>query len=198
MQGTILGGNEKGDEIDFEKEDGSKAQLRQSRAAGYVFAQPAKRPPADVVQGPRCFRQRTGRSIGGRDSLRDRSQDRVRRCREVFINRGLLEVRLLAGKHRVSLRSGSAVDAPEPPMDEKGLGSTRRGMSRDRGLAGEPLKLGARSSRRDCCVAPDTMLTYTIGGDYREFKTMIGIPETTSQCDLEAKVTIEADGRMLL
>jgi hypothetical protein len=90
------------------------------------------------------------------------------------------------------------VDAPEAPMDEKGLRlNPAAPYLRDRGLAGEALKLGTEVFSKGLLVAPDTVLTYTIGGDYREFKTMIGIPDTSPDANLEAKVTIEADGRAL-
>jgi len=83
-------------------------------------------------------------------------------------------------------------------MDEKGLRlNLTVPLVRDRGLAGEALKLGTDSFAKGILVAPDTVLTYTINGDYREFKAIFGIPENTPDANLEAKVTIEADGRVL-
>src|SRR5207253_7352934 len=85
------------------------------------------------------------------------------------------------------------VDAPQPPADEKGLRlNVAAPFIRDQGVSGEPLKLGTDPFPKGLVVAPDTVLTYNIGGDYREFKAVLGVPETSPDANLEAKVTIEA------
>ena len=69
VQGTILGGSDKGDEINFEKEDGSKTALRQSRDGRLCLrARTAERCSADVVQGNRCLWQ-FARGAGGRGDI---------------------------------------------------------------------------------------------------------------------------------
>jgi hypothetical protein len=198
VQGTILGGNEKGDEIDFEKEDGSKAQLRQSRAAGYVFAQPAKDLPQMLCKVFDVF----GNALVAQSVDVTSSGIAVTTVSGVVVKysstAALSKFDYSQGNIAYLSDLDPRVDAPEPPMDEKGLRlNADAACLRDRGLAGEPLKLGAEVFTKGLLVAPDTMLTYTIGGDYREFKTVIGIPDTTPDANLEAKVTIEADGRTL-
>jgi hypothetical protein len=90
------------------------------------------------------------------------------------------------------------LDAPETPMDEKGLRfNVAAPYLRDTGLSGEALKLGAEIFPKGLLVAPDTVLTYSLSGDYREFKAVVGIPEYVPDANLEAKLTIEADGRTL-
>ena len=90
------------------------------------------------------------------------------------------------------------VDAPEASMDEKGLRlNVAAPYRRDIGLAGEALKLGSEIFPKGLLVAPDTVLTYTLNGDYREFKAVVGVPDYTPDANLEAKLTIEADGRAL-
>jgi hypothetical protein len=90
------------------------------------------------------------------------------------------------------------VDAPEVPADEKGLRlNVAVPYTRDHGVAGEPLKLGNETFPKGIVIAPDTVLTFTINGDYREFKALLGLPENTPDATLEAKVTVEADGNVV-
>jgi hypothetical protein len=90
------------------------------------------------------------------------------------------------------------VDYPDVPADEKGLRlNVTVPYIKDQGLSGEPLKLGTDSFAKGLVIAPDTMLTFTINGDYRDFKAVLGLPENLPDADLEAKVTVEADGRVL-
>ncbi len=91
------------------------------------------------------------------------------------------------------------VDAPEKAMDEKNLRlNVAVPFIRDQTVSNEPLKLGADVYSKGISIAPETRLTFNIGGDYREFKAMIGMQETSPDAGLEAKVTIETDeGRIL-
>jgi len=90
------------------------------------------------------------------------------------------------------------VDSPAVPADEKGLRlNPVAPYVRDQGLSGEALKLGGDTFVKGLVVAPDTVLTFNIGGDYREFKAIVGVPESSPDANLEAKVTIEADGQVV-
>jgi hypothetical protein len=200
VQGTILGGNEKGDEINFEKEDGSQTALRQSRAAGYVFAQAL---PKEVPQMLCKVIDAFGNNLVAQSMEITSSGVTVKTVAGVVVKysstAALSKLDYSQGNVAYLSDLDPRVDAPEVPMDEKGLRlNPAVPYLRDHGLAGEPLKLGAELFSKGLLVAPDTVLTYTINGDYREFKAVLGIPENTPDAKLEAKVTIEADGRALI
>jgi hypothetical protein len=199
VQGTILAGNDKGDEILFEKDDGSQTQLRQSRAGGYVFAQvlPKDAPPilCKVVD---VF----GNNLVAQAIEMTPSGVTVRTVSGVQVKYSSIAslVKLDYSRGNVAYLSDleTQVDAPPIPVDEKEL---RLNVSapylRDQGIAGESLKLGTESFPKGVLVAPDTAVTYTLNGDYREFKAVVGIPENTPDANLAAKVIIEGDGRPL-
>jgi hypothetical protein len=77
---------------------------------------------------------------------------------------------------------------------------------RDKNLEGEPIQLPAKSSEassaaltkysKGLCLHAYTELIYDIGGEYKEFKTVLGMdPKVTG--DSNVKITIEGDGREL-
>ena len=82
---------------------------------------------------------------------------------------------------------------PEFPEDEK----LRAAYLKDRTLANESLKLDSVIYAKGLWVYTDTILTYTIGGDYREFRAVVGIDEAVVNNTAAAKVTIEGDGQVL-
>jgi hypothetical protein len=199
VQGTILGGTADGAEVNFEKEDGSKAALRQSRAGGYVFAQVL---PREVPQMLCKVNDVFGNSLVAQSVELGSAGVTVKTVAGVVVKyrstSSLSKLDYSQGNVAYLSDLEASVDAPESSMDEKGL---RLNVSvpylRDAGLAGEALKLGAEIFPKGLLIAPDTVLTYTLNGDYREFKAVVGIPDYSPDANLEAKLTIEGDGRAL-
>ena len=54
-----------------------------------------------------------------------------------------------------------------------------------------------RAPSKGVCVAPDTVLTYNLGGDFAQFKATVGIDENGANATSAAKLTVEADGQVL-
>lgn len=197
VQGTILGGTADGAEVNFEKEDGSKTALRQSRAGGYVFAQAL---PKEVPQMLCKVNDVFGNSLVAQSVELVSSGVTVKTVAGVVVRypstASLSKLDYSQGNVAYLSDLDPRVDAPESPMDEKGLRlNVAAPYLRDRSLAGDTLKLGTETFAKGLLIAPDTVLTYTLNGDYREFKAVAGIPDYTPDANLEAKLTIEADGR---
>ncbi|HSQ55207.1 MAG TPA: NPCBM/NEW2 domain-containing protein, partial [Gemmata sp.] len=91
------------------------------------------------------------------------------------------------------------VNAPELPPDEKGLRlNITQPFFRDHGVSGEPIRFGNEPPfSKGLVISADTVLTYTIGGDYRDFKAVVGILDSTQDANLEARLSITADGRQV-
>jgi NPCBM/NEW2 domain-containing protein len=197
VQGTILGGTADGAEIEFEKEDGAKTTLRQSRAGGYVFAQAL---PKEVPQMLCKVNDVFGNSLVAQSVEIVASGVTVKTIAGVVVKyastASLSKLDYSQGNVAYLSDLEARVDAAEVPLDEKGLRlNVAVPYVRDRGLGGDPLKLGAETFAKGLLIAPDTALTYTLNGDYRELKAVAGIPDHTPDANLEAKLTIEADGR---
>jgi hypothetical protein len=200
VQGTILSGSDNGRELNFENESGAKSNLLLSRATGgLIFAQPqpAQVPPTlckvlDVF-GNTLIAQSVALSESG-VTVKTVSGVEVKYASSAAL------VKLDYNQGNVAFLSDldPQVDAPDVSAADKGL---RLNLSapviRDQGLAGEPLRLGTASFPKGLVIAPDTILTFNINGDYRDFKAVVGLPDSTPDGNLSAKVTIEADGRVL-
>ncbi|MBA4067706.1 MAG: hypothetical protein C0501_29175 [Isosphaera sp.] len=196
-QGTVLGGAADGVNLDFEKEDGTKTQLLLSRATGgLVFAHQA---PAQVPQTLCKVADVFGNVLVAQAVVLTAEGVTVTTVSGVVVKypSAAAVARLDYGQANVAYLSDldPAVDAPPVPADERGLRvNVLAPFTRDRGVAGEPLKFGAETFPKGIVVAPDTALTFALGGDYREFKAVVGVPENSPDADLGARLTIEADG----
>ncbi len=200
VQGTILNGTENGKELNFENENGTKASFLQSRATGgLVFAQPQ---PAQVPPTLCKVFDAFGNTLIAQAVEVSASGVTVKTVSGVEV-----KYQSIAALAKFDYNQGNVaylsdldpqVDAPEIPAEEKGLRlNLAVPFTRDQGLAGESLKLGTDSFSKGLVISPDTILAFNINGDYREFKATLGLPDSILDADLSAKVTIEADGRVL-
>ena len=200
VQGTVLSGSDDGKDVNFEKEDGTAVKLFQSRASGgFVFAQPQ---PAQVPQ-TLC----KVLDVFGNTMLAQAVEISPSGVTVTTVSGVIIKYQSSAALSKFDYGLGNVayisdldpqINAPETPADEKGLRlNVASAFIKDQGLSGEPLKLGTDTYPKGLLIAPDTVLTFNINGDYRDFKAIIGIPEITPDANLEAKVTIEADGRVL-
>jgi len=200
VQGTILNGDDVGTRLTFEKEDGTKDSLLLSRATGgLVFSQPT---PAQVPQTLCRVVDVFGNSLVAQSVTLSTEGVTITTVAGVVVKypgtNAIAKFDYAQGNVAYLSDLDPQVDAPQIPADEKGLRlNPEAPYGRDRGLSGEILKLGSDTFPKGFVVAPDTVLTFNIGGDYREFKAILGLPENSPDANLEAKVTIEADGRIV-
>lgn len=200
VQGTLIEGNAEGTRVTFEKEDGTKEELLQSRATGgLVFNQPlpAQAPTTlcriNDVFGNTLFAQAV--------ELAGSGMKVVTVSGVVVTYPSLLAVAQLDyARGNVAYLSDLTpkIDAPELPADEanKTL-SVKAPYLPDKAPANAPLRLDGVEYPKGLWVSGDTVLTYAINGDYREFKAMLGILDQVGDSAAETTVTIEADGRAL-
>jgi hypothetical protein len=201
VQGTIIGGNEAGDQLTFEKEDNTKTELRLSRATGgLVFAQQSR---AQIAPTLCKVLDVFGNVLVAQSLQLSASGVTVTTVNGVVVKYPSVSAvaKLDYGQGNVAYLSDldPQVDLPDPPMDEKGLRlNVAAPFTRDVCVANEPLRLGGDVYPKGLTVAPDVRLTYTIGGDYREFKAMVGMQENTPDALLEARLTIETETGQIL
>jgi len=200
VQGTILNGDDAGTRLTFEKDDGKQDSLLLSRATGgLVFSQPA---PAQVPQTLCRVIDVFGNSLVAQSVTLSTEGATITTVAGVVVKypgtNAIAKFDYAQGNVAYLSDLDPLVDAPQIPADERGLRlNPVAPYGRDRGLSGEILKLGSDTFPKGFVVAPDTVLTFNIGGDYREFKAILGLPENSPDANLEAKVTIEADGRIV-
>jgi hypothetical protein len=199
VQGTIHSGGDGGQTLDFEPEGGgAREELRQSRAAGRVFYQPQ---PAAVA--PTLCR------------VLDVYGNSLTAAAIALGEDGSVTVTTVAGAtakypstatlSKLDYAQGNVayvsdlqpqVERPELPPEELKLNPAVAYL-KDRSLANESIKLENVTYQKGLCVAPDTALTYNLGGDYTQFKATAGIDENGANASSSAKLTVEADGQVL-
>jgi hypothetical protein len=202
LQGTILAGGQNSDGtwiLKFEPESGGATEeLLQSRCAGLVFyhAQPATIAPTlcrvlDVYGNSLNATAITLASDGS-----------------VIVNTvagATIKYPSTASLSKFDYALGNVayisdlvpqIDRPEIPQDEMKLNPTVAFL-KDRSLSNDAIKLENVIYQKGLCIAPDTVLTYNLGGDYSQFKATAGIDENGANATSSAKLTIEADGQVL-
>jgi len=201
VQGTILGGDETGTKLNFEREDGTRTELLLSRATGGLVFSP---PPAAQVPPTLC----KVIDVFGNTLV----------AREVRLSPGGVTVVTVAGVEvnypsiaavaKLDYAQGNiaylsdldpVIDAPELPAEERALRlNPAPPVVRDAGISNEPLRFGNDPVLpKGLVIATDTALTFNLGGEYRELKALIGMAETSPDAGLEAKVMIEVDGKVV-
>lgn len=194
LPGTLIEGNEVGDVVTFEKEDGERTPLRLSRATGgLVFNQPpqANRPPTlckvlDIYGN--VLYAATIRFEGSTVQILTVSGATF----TYPSTQGLAKLDYAQGNILYLSDLQPEVDAPEADPFEP-----RLTWMRDKNQLHDPLRLNGQSFAKGLWVAADTILTFPIGGDYREFKAIVGADETITNGSTAMRLTIEGDGRIL-
>ena len=198
QQGTILEGSADGATVSFENETGGKpVDLRLSRAAGLVFYQPqlAVVPPTVCRVADVYGNTLVATSIG--ITPEGVSVTTVAGAQVKYASTAAL-VRLDYEHGNVSYLSDldPQIDAPEVPPEERKLNPAVP-VLKDRSLSNDGIKLDNVVFPKGLCVAPDTVLTFNLNGDYTQFKATVGIDENGANATSAARLTIEADGQVL-
>lgn len=200
LQGTLLEGNPDGTLVTFEKEDGTRETLRLSRATGgLLFNQP---PPASIPPTLCRLMDVFGNTLVTQSvELNEAGLKATTVCGVEIVYpaaTGVAKLDFSQGNLAFLSDLQPQVNAPELPPEEAGKNlSIKTPYLADKALTNEPLKLDNIIYPKGLWVQAGTVLTYTLGGDYREFKAVIGVHDIVGDSAAGVRVTIDADGRPL-
>jgi hypothetical protein len=203
LQGTIHGGNAEGTRLDFERSDGQRTSLLLSRATGgLVFAHT----PMGAVPPTLCkVIDRFGNTLVAQTvqfvpednsiQITTVAGVQVRYSSQVALVRFDFSTGNIAYLSDLPMQ----LTAPELPAEEKALRlHLQVPLLKDRALSGDPLKVaGHPPFAKGLLVAPDTVITWDLAGEYREFHTVAGLPESVLDGQLAIRLVVEGDGRIL-
>lgn len=198
VQGTVVEGNAEGNRLTFEKDDGTTETLLLSRATGgLVFNQIQ---PAEVPS-TLCKVQ----DVFGNILIAQSVEMAGSGIKVTTVSGVVFDYSSAAGVAKLDYSQGNVaylsdltplVQAPELPEGEANTNIAVPYIA-DKTPTNEPLRLDNVVYHKGLWIAADTVLTYTLNGDYRELKATIGIHDQFGTNATEAKVTIEADGKPL-
>ena len=199
LVGTVVEGNEAGDALSFEREDGQRVSLKLSRVTGGIaFNQPAR----DQVPPTLC---RVSDAFGN-----------TLVATRLDFNDSLLTVTTVSGaivtyaefnavvtldfrQGNLTYLSDLEAAADYAPAEKDGvLGEQfgyQRKLARDRSLDGSDLTLDGKKFARGVSLPPDCVATYKLDGDYREFKAVVGIQDGANRESWSLRLRIEVGGR---
>ncbi len=196
VQGTLVEGDAEGTRLTFEKEDGGKESLLLSRATGGLVFNQAQNIelPSTLCKVQDVF----GNMLVAQAVEMAGSGVKVTTVAGVVVSypsaQGIAKLDYSQGNVAYLSDLTPQVQAPAIPPDEVNTNIAVPFVA-DKTPTNEPLRLDNVVYPKGLWIASDTVLTYTLNGDYRELKAMIGIHDQFGTNSTEAKVTIEADGK---
>jgi hypothetical protein len=196
VQGTLVEGDAEGTRLTFEKEDGGKESLLLSRATGGLVFNQAQNVelPSTLCKVQDVF----GNTLVAQAVEMSGSGVKVTTVAGVVVSypsaQGIAKLDYSQGNVAYLSDLTPQVQAPAIPPDEVNTNIAVPFVA-DKTPTNEPLRLDNVVYPKGLWIASDTVLTYTLNGDYRELKAMIGIHDQFGTNSTEAKVTIEADGK---
>lgn len=196
-EGTLIGGADDGTKLSFEATDGSRTETPLVRVSGgLVFYNP----PPDVLPptAGRVF-DVFGNSLLATGVAIDEKSGKVT---VKTVSGAAVEYPSLAAVARMDFAQGNvkylaeldpAVDAPEA-----GPGEPFQPFLSNKTREGSGLRVGGKLFSKGVWVAPETTLKYPLGGNYREFKAVVGIDDAVPVVTSKVTLLIEVDGRKLV
>lgn len=195
LAGTFLEGDDKGVGIQFQDAvSDEKRRLLQARATGgFVFNQP----PRDTIPQTVCkVRDVFGNVLIAQAVAVSDSGIKVTTVSGATFeypgSTGIAKLDFAEGNVKYLVELDPVVAGPDEIP-----GEPRLTYLKNRTQDGARLRLDGIEYQKGLLIFPDTALTYNLGGDYREFKAMVGVDDRIPVANSNVRLTIEGDGRKL-
>ena len=201
LPGTVVEGNADGDRVSFQREDGQTSTLPLTRATGgLVFNQP----PRDEIPPTVCKVYDVFGNVWFARAVEVAGSG----LKVITVSGATVEYPTLAGVSKLDFSQGNVTylsdleaAAEYPPPEKDGpLGEQYPfavAYQKDRAIGAAEIVLAGRKYAKGISVPPDTILTYNLSGDYREFKTVAGILDGVRPDNGALRLRVEADGRAI-
>jgi NPCBM/NEW2 domain len=194
VPGTVLGGNDTGDGIEFEKEAGSeRVSYKLTRATGgLVFNQP----PRGEIPPTLCkVHDVFGNALIARDLKVTKDGYAVTTVAgATFQYAPTALAKLDFSQGNIAYLSDMETTVTAPPQVP---GEPYFTYLRDKNQDGAPLKLDGVTYAKGLWLYPDTSLAFKLNGDYRELKMVVGIDESVPVANSTVRLVIQSDGKEL-
>jgi hypothetical protein len=195
VEGTFGEAAASGETVAFERASGQKVELPLAAAQGLLFAQ---RQEGDI---PPTLCKVTD---AGRNVLVAKSAALSGGGLTVTTVAGVrVEYPALAGLAKLDFSKGKLAflsDLEPVRVLEVSTDGWVAHYRRDKSLyGGQPIQFGAQAYDKGLTLHAKTVLEYDVGGDYKEFRAVLGVADATDAAvpDSHVRLTIEGDGREL-
>ena len=199
LPGTVIGGNDAGGVLIFEREDGRRVNLPLNRATGgLVFNQP----PRDVVPPTLCrVVDKAGNSLVAQSVRVEAGKVTVTTlagCTARYDSLDLLEkLDFTRGNVQYLAEMTGRADYPQPE-DDGPLGKQfpfSPQVATDKAVGGGQILLGGTPFAKGVSVPPGVAVAYPLAGKFREFRATVGIQDGANRQSVAMRLRLELDGR---
>lgn len=196
-EGTVIGGTDDGTGLKFQDVSGVDSQSPLTRVSGgLVFYNP----PPDVLPptAGRVFDVFGNTLLATTVGIDEKSG----KVTVKTVSGASVEYTSLAALARLDFAQGNvkylaelepAVDTP-PPVP----GEPSQPYLNNKAREGGGLRVAGKTYPKGVWVGPETTLKYPLGGNYREFKALVGIDDAVPVITSKVTLIIEVDGRKLI
>jgi hypothetical protein len=199
LSGTLVSGNEAGDAVTFEREDSRKVTLKLTRASGGIVL---NQPPRDQLPPTLCKLT----DAFGNTLVVTRLELAAGALKATTVSGATVTYPELAAVAKLDFRQGNITylsdleGTPDyPPAEADGvLGEAfpyRRTLARDKSLDGGNITLDGVTFARGVSLPAGAAVTYTLGGDARQFKATVGLQDGNNRESWQLRLRVEIDGR---
>lgn len=196
-EGTLIAGADDGTKLTFEGTDNSRTEVPLTRVTGgLVFYNP---PPNILPPTAGRVFDVFGNSLLATTVAIDEKTSKVT---VKTVSGGTVEYPSLASIVRMDFATGNvkylAELEPSVEAPEAGPGEPFQPFLSNKTREGNGLRVGGKLFSKGVWVAPETTLKYPLGGNYREFKAVVGIDDAVPVVTSKVTLLVEADGRVLV
>lgn len=197
LEGTVIGGSADGTKVKFQDSSGQDSEPPLTRVSGgLVFYNPPQ-----TVLPPTAGRvfDVYGNTLLATAVAIDEKSGKVT---VTTVSGAAVEYPSLAAVARMDFAQGNVKHLAElePAVDAPAAvpGEPYQPYLNNKAREGSGLRVGGKAYTKGVWVGPETTLTYPLGGNYREFKAVVGIDDAVPVVTSKVTLVIEVDGRKLV
>ncbi|MGL6075755.1 MAG: hypothetical protein ACRC8S_16485 [Fimbriiglobus sp.] len=196
LPGTVIEGNEAGDAVSFEREDGQRVNLKLARATGGLFFNQA---PRDVIPPTFCKVQ----DVFGNSLVATKLTTTGSNLEVTTVSGAKLTYPSLDGLWKLDFSEGNITYLADlqptidyPPPEKDGVFGEQSPYAPKVALYNAPT-MTLIKPRPSVSIPVDTTLTYKLDGNFREFRATPMLLAPTNADSWGLRLRIEVDGRKI-
>lgn len=196
-EGTVVGGSDDGTKVKFQDTTGMDSESPLGRVTGGIVFY---NPPQSVLPptAGRVFDVFGNTLLATAVTIDDKSG----KVTVKTVSGATVGYESLAAIARMDFAQGNVklLAELEPAVDAPAAvpGEPYQPLLLNKSREGSGLRVGGKPYTKGVWVAPETTLTYPLGGNYREFKAVVGIDDAVPVVTSKVTLVVEVDGRKLV
>jgi hypothetical protein len=195
-EGTVTGGSADGTKVGFQDTTGKDSESPLGRVTGGIVFYNPQAGTVPPTAG-RVFDVFGNSLLATTVTIDDKGKVTVKTVSGAEVGydslAAIARMDFAQGNVKVLAELEPAVDAPAAVP-----GEPYQPFLNNKSREGSGLRVGGKPYTKGVWVAPETTLTYPLGGNYREFKAVVGIDDAVPVVTSKVTLVVELDGRKVV